>query len=258
MQILAAKAATPSASNNLRKRLMKLMDHALALEWRKDNPVKLVKPYRIEGDGYHTWTEAEIARFYEFHEPGTMAHLCVTLMLYTGVAKVDAVKLGHENVVSGRTTYVRQKTVKSNGVVVSIPLHPDLAAVLENCADGRPFLATAYGEGRSVNGLGNSMRAWCDAAGLPQCPAHGLRKACARRLAEAGATAPEIMSVTGHKTLAEVDRYIRDALREGMADSAMEKLIARPNRARTLANPPEKFAENEGRSMKIKDKNEFW
>ena len=45
------------------------------------------------------------------------------------------------------------------------------------------------------------------AAGLPiDCQPHGLRKAAGRRLAEAGCTAHEIMSVLGHKTLSEAER----------------------------------------------------
>ena len=44
-------------------------------------------------------------------------------------------------------------------------------------------------------------------AGLPRrCELHGLRKAAARRLAEAGCSASEIMAITGKKTLAEVER----------------------------------------------------
>jgi integrase len=35
---------------------------------------------------------------------------------------------------------------------------------------------------------------------------HGLRKAAAKRMAEGGCTAHQIAAVTGHKTLAEVQR----------------------------------------------------
>lgn len=44
------------------------------------------------------------------------------------------------------------------------------------------------------------------------------------RLAEAGATPHEIMSVTGHKTLAEVERYTEKVRRAGLADRAMQLL----------------------------------
>ena len=60
-------------------------------------------------------------------------------------------------------------------------------------------------------------------AGLPHCSAHGLRKATAARLAEQEASAHEIMAVTGHKTLEEVERYTREARRRKLADSAMSK-----------------------------------
>jgi integrase len=79
------------------------------------------------------------------------------------------------------------------------------------------------------------MRSWCDAAGLPECTSHGLRKACARRLAEAGATPNEIAAITGHATLKEVERYTRDASRAMMADSGMAKV---------LTNHPARFVKN--------------
>ena len=67
------------------------------------------------------------------------------------------------------------------------------------------------------------MRDWCDQANLRHCSAHGLRKACAMALAEAGATAHEIASVTGHQSLEEIERYTRDAKRKLLADRAMRK-----------------------------------
>lgn len=254
MAILAEKSETPSAANNLRKRLAQLLDHAIALDWIKTNPARLTKAYKIAGGGFHAWDEGEIAQFFAVHEAGTVAHRAVTLMLYTGAARVDAVTLGPMNIKSGRLEYRRKKTIKTNGVLVSIPIHPDLAAVLIDLPNDRPFLATAYGKGRSPDGLGNLMRQWCDEAGLSECSAHGLRKACARRLAEAGATAHEIMAVTGHKTLAEVQRYTETAMREGLADSAHAKLLSRPNREQTVVNLPQRFATKSAKVLKRKDK----
>lgn len=252
MGFLAEKAATPSAANNLRKRLAQLLDHAIALDWIKSNPARLTKAYKVAPGGFHPWDEGEIARFFEVHQPGTMAHRAVTLMLYTGAARVDAVKLGPPNLKGDRLEYRRQKTAKTNGVLVSIPIHPDLAEMLASCPADRPFLATAYGKGRSPDGLGNLMREWCDKAGLSECTAHGLRKACARRLAEAGATAHEIMAVTGHKTLAEVQRYTDSALREGLADSAIAKLVARPGGGQTVVNLPQRFAKKSTQRLEKK------
>jgi integrase len=62
-------------------------------------------------------------------------------------------------------------------------------------------------------------------AGLPLgCQPHGLRKATGRRLAEAGATAKMIMSVLGHTTLAEAERYTEEADQAGLAEDAVVKL----------------------------------
>jgi len=63
------------------------------------------------------------------------------------------------------------------------------------------------------------------AAGLPdRCVLHGLRKAAARRLAEAGCTEKEIAAVTGHTTLKEVARYTRAADQNRLAAGAVAKL----------------------------------
>lgn len=251
--ILAEKAETPAAANNLRKRLIQLLDHAVALDWRADNPARATKPYRVESEGFHSWDEGEIARFFEVHKPGTLAHRAVTLMLYTGAARVDAVKLGPMNIKGDRIEYRRQKTKRGGGVMVSIPIHDDLRDVLVELPDDRPFLATRQGKARAAESLGNAMRRWCDEAGLRSCSAHGLRKACARRLAEAGATAHEIGAVTGHKTLSLVQLYTEAAGREGMADSAFDKLIARPNGEQNVVNLPERFANNIPNQLKGKE-----
>jgi integrase len=52
-----------------------------------------------------------------------------------------------------------------------------------------------------------------------------LRKAAARRLAEIGCSAHEIAAITGHASLAEVQRYTKAADRKRLAQSAMAKLI---------------------------------
>lgn len=167
---------------------------------------------------------------------------------------MDAVALGPWNIKGKRIQYRRQKTKRSNGMLVSIPIHDDLMEVIEALPDDRTFLATQQGNARAAASLGNAMRRWCDAAGLKVCSAHGLRKACARRLAEAGATAHEVGAVTGHKTLKLVQLYTEAAGREGMADSAFDKLISRPNGEQKLVNVPGRFAKIEPESIEGKQK----
>lgn len=225
VQLVGERADTPASANHLLKMWRKLFKFAIEIGMRADNPARDVEMYRTSPDGFHTWTEEEIAAFFERHEAGTVAHTAVSLMLYTGAARVDACKLGWGNLRGARLVYRRQKTEGRSEIEIDIPIHEALAEVLARLPrDQKTFLATRTGDARSPNGLGNQMRKWCDAAGLPACSAHGLRKACARRLAEAGATAHEIMAVTGHATMKEAERYTRAAARSSMADRAMEKL----------------------------------
>lgn len=139
--------------------------------------------------------------------------------------------------------------------MIDIPMHPNLRAVLDALPrDAFTFLQTQQGKGRSPNGLGNLMREWCDAADLPECTSHGLRKACARRLAEAGATPHQIQAVTGHQTLAEVERYTRAAGRTGLADDAFALMDVWSKREQKLANHPNRFAKSSSEPLKGKEK----
>jgi hypothetical protein len=106
-----------------------------------------------------------------------------------------------------------------------IPLHDDLAELVTLCRrETSTILSTVYKKPFSVKGFGNIMSDAIRAAGLPpRCVPHGLRKAAARRLAEAGCSASEIMAITGHKTLAEVERYTRAAEQERLARRAIKR-----------------------------------
>ena len=89
------------------------------------------------------------------------------------------------------------------------------------------FLTTAFGKPFTAAGFGNWFRDQCDAAGLPHCTFHGLRKAAARRLAEYGCTPHEIAAITGHGTLKEIERYTKAASGKRLAESAMNKVKLR-------------------------------
>jgi site-specific recombinase XerD len=98
--------------------------------------------------------------------------------------------------------------------------------------NGTTILATAYGKPFSVKGFGQMVSTAIREAGLPRrCKPHGLRKAAARRLAEAGCSASEIVAVTGHKTLAEVERYTRAAEQERLARQAIKRQARNKNKS---------------------------
>ena len=99
------------------------------------------------------------------------------------------------------------------------------------------YIVTAYGKPRSKYGLGNDFAKWVTAAGLPtRCRLHGLKKSAMRRLAEAGNTAHELMAISGHKTLTEVQRYTSAADKKRLAESGMAKKRERTKSAESYTN----------------------
>jgi integrase len=216
--ILGAMYETPAAANNLLDRLKGLMTLALDLGMRRDDPTHKMRGFKTESDGFHTWTEAEIEQFEARHPVGSKARLALALMLYTGQRRSDAVMMGRQHM-SGAKIRVRQ--IKTTAPLL-IPVHPALRAVLAATPrDNMTFLVTSFGKPFTAAGFGNWFRERCDEAGLPQCAAHGLRKAAARRLAEAGCSHSEIKSITGHKTDKEVARYTAAADQSRLAERAM-------------------------------------
>jgi integrase len=129
--------------------------------------------------------------------------------------------MGRQHVAEGVLSVRQQKTGRS----LWIPVHEALASIMaETAASNLTFLVTDQGKPYSAAGFGNWFRDQCRAAGLHGCSAHGLRKAAARRLAEAGCTAHEISAITGHASLREVARYTEAADRRKLAASAMAKV----------------------------------
>ncbi len=151
----------------------------------------------------------------------------MALLLYTACRREDVVRLGPQHLRDGRLRCRQAKNEHRNPVDLDIPVHPDLQAAIDAAPSGHlTFLTTVYGRPISTAGFGNKFREWCNEAGLPHCSAHGLRKATAARLAERGATAHEIMAITGHRSLEEVERYTRAARQGKLADAAMSKFKA--------------------------------
>jgi len=193
-KILTNRASTPTQANKLLKRLRMLFEIAIRLEWRTANPTNGVKPVRVKRGGFPTWTEADIKLFEEKHPSGSQARLAFALMLYTGARRGDMLKLGRQNMKNGRLTF----TAIKNGRTVSVPIHTALAKELDHVPAGQmQFLLTGYGQPFTNDGFGNKMRKWCRDAGLKDRSSHGLRKAIARRLAEARATEEEIAAILG-------------------------------------------------------------
>jgi integrase len=239
--MLAQKVTTPAAGNHWLRLVKVLMAFAVEEGWRADNPAMAVSPIKTRSEGFHTWTESEIAAFEAKHSIRSKARLALALLLYTAQRRSDVVRMGRQHVRDGVVHVRQQKT----GAMLAIPLHSALASVIEAAPNEHlTFLVTEYGKPFTAAGFGNWFRARCDEAGLPEeCAAHGLRKAACRRLAEAGCSANVIASISGHTTLREVERYTKAADQERMAREGMAAITRTKtgNGAERVAKPAKKF-----------------
>ena len=212
----------PAAAQRLRKQLRRLFEHAVRLGMIRTNPVELTARVKYKTNGFHTWTEDEIAKFRERHALGTKARLALEILLWTGQRLGDAHRFGPGHVRDGRINYEQEK----GGKELWLPMAPQLRVAIDAmpAVGVQSFLVTEYGRPFSKKGFGNWFRDRCDEAGLNHCSAHGLRKAIARRLAENDATQPMIKSVGGWSNDREVAIYTAAAEQAKLAKTALTAL----------------------------------
>ena len=202
----------------------------------------------VKSRGHMTWGDAQIAAYRERHPIGTTARLAIELLLNVAARRGDAHKLGVQHIKQGKLEWRPHKTIRSTGREMSIRILPELQAALDAMPPRGPslaFLLNDYGKPyASAAAFGNKFADWCKQAGLQpvMCAdgrmrsyrAHGLRKAACKALAHAGCTGPEIMSVSGHSSLAQVQVYI-DGVEQGrMAEERSRSW--RPNSEHRVAN----------------------
>lgn len=229
------RAAHPHAANNFLKAMRGLFGWALAEELVAADPTKGVPLLQGANDraGFHTWSDAELERFEARWPLATRERLAYDLLLYTGLRRGDAVRLGRQHVRDGVLAIRAEKT----GEEIVIPLLAPLAASIRAAPTGDlTFLVTAAGGAWVKESFGNWFRAVCSAAGVPGS-AHGLRKAGATRMALNGATVNQLMAIFGWSTPKMALHYTREADRKRLAGTA----------ARLLLPPAPAQAENEKR-----------
>lgn len=229
----------PFAAQSLRKQLRRLFAYAKRLDWIAENPVDdAERVHAPKTSGFYSWSEEDIAKFQARHPLGTRARLALEIMLWTGQRRGDTRLFGPGQLKNGQIIYRQGKT----GTELWLPAAPQLVEAIDamHRIGFKTFLVTEYGKPFSRAGFGNKMREWCDEAGLPQCTAHGLRKAMARRLAESGESQQSIKSVGGWKADAEVTTYTAAADQKLQAAGAIGRLSNADlaNRAEQLANRP--------------------
>lgn len=222
--LMERKAGMPEAANGRLKAVRAVFSWAVKpqIGLVTQNPAREIGKFKPKGEGFHSWSDDEVEQYEKRHPIGTKARLALALLLHLAQRRSDVVLLGKQHVKNGWLRFTQVKNRSNKPVTLELPITPELQGIIDAtpCGD-LTFLVTEFGQPFTSNGFGNKMREWCDQAGLPQCTAHGLRKAGARRLAERGKTGHEIKAVTGHRSLKEVDRYTEAARQRQLAGSAL-------------------------------------
>jgi len=198
-----ANAATVRFANYIVQVIRILMEHAIDQGWRIDNPAKKVALLKSGRAPREAWPR-DMVEAYRATATGR-ALLVFELCIGTGQRIGDVLRMGWADM-DGDGINVRQG---KTGARLWVPLTPRLRAVLAStarigltlCAWGPAGKPTHY---RTAADMVMAVRV---EIGAEAYDLHGLRYTAAAELAAAGCSDELIMSVTGHRTKAMVERY---------------------------------------------------
>lgn len=188
------RKATPTAANHYINVMRGLFRWAVSEGHMASDPTEGVKGAKEpKTPGFEAWDEADIKAFKAKWPLGTREYVALAVVLGTGARRGDASKLGPAHLVDGGIGWTTEKT----GTRVRLPVIPELREALEKCPIGATtFITSSIGAPFVKAAFGNWFGRICAAAGVNKS-AHGLRKLCATRLADAGASEAELDAALG-------------------------------------------------------------
>jgi integrase len=223
-----ARSDTPGMANMVVKVARVLLSYAVENGYRRDNPALRIKLFKL---GEHrAWTDEECAAFEARWPAGSMQRRAYMLAKFSGQRCGDLANMTRAHRKDRAIRVVQIKT----GAELWIPEHRDLAAELALGNGHMSLLTRPDGSAFDADALGQWFADAIDDAGLPDaCVMHGLRKTAARMLAEVGCSVHQIASVTGHRSLKEIERYTKAADQKRLATAAIHQLEQNGNRTKT-------------------------
>jgi integrase len=234
------RAETPAQARHFLNAMRGLFRWALDAGHVKADPtLGVANPARPKGGGFPVWTEDDVAQYEARWPIGTRERVWLDVLLYTGLRRGDAVKLGRQHARNGVATIQTEKTA----VTVSVPILPALVATLAAGPCGElAFICGEGGKPLTKESFGNAFREACRKAGVRKS-AHGVRKIGATRAAENGATVAELEAIFGWQGGGMASLYTRAADRARLAKGAMSKLAGRTRSEHSIPSPHGKVRE---------------
>ncbi len=140
--IIGDMAERPGAANGMLKALRVLLRHAVDMGLLTDNPARNVRKFAVNSEGFHSWTEEDVAAFQARHDLGSRAQHALSLLLYTGQRRSDVVRMGWQHIDGELLIAVQDKA----GVMLRVPIHPKPAVAIGNMPrNNMTFLLTEAG-----------------------------------------------------------------------------------------------------------------
>lgn len=246
---LDKRAKTPSAARNFLDTMKGLFGWAKSRGHVRQDPTSSIKPpKRRKGSGFAPWTRAEVAAYQAKWPLGTRQRVWLDVLLYTGLRRGDAAKIGNEHVnEDGIISIVTEKT----GTPVVIPMLTVLQRSL--LAGPRGTAAWCVGEKGAPfvkEAFGNAFSEAARLAGVDKS-AHGVRKIAATIAAENGATERELEAIFGWTGGRMAAHYTRSAERAKLAYQAAEKLNSIPSHELFVRGSSVKLITNQHLTTKV-------
>ncbi len=214
---------TPAMAMDFLKTLNRLFKWAIDQRLLEDNPTLGVKrPPLKNKDGFPVWIEEDVEKYYQQWSHGTHERIWINVLLYTGLRRGDAVRIGWKDV---KDNIIHLKTEKSQFKTdVFLPILPELAETLKIGPIGdETFIYGKEGKKLTKEGFGYLFRNACREAGIKKS-AHGLRKLAATRSANSGATVSQLKALFGWTDDNMTSLYTKSADRKRLALKAIKKL----------------------------------
>lgn len=223
-------SATSAEADNMIKAIRSMYawamkGNAIVSQMVKVNPLHGIEKIHVSRGGAVPWTSADLIKFKERHPPGTMAHLALTIHMFTAARRSDAYLFGrgHEVERDG-IRWLCWQPAKKGSAAVELPMMPPLIeATRASKVIGKTYLLNAHGQPfNSAASYGGWFRKRISEAGLKGRSSHGVRKAMAELLAESGCGENQISAVLSHTKPGTSAIYTRKANRRKMAADAMK------------------------------------
>ena len=222
------RAQTPGAADNMVKAVRAMYQWGEARGLVTSNPAKGIGKIN-NGKGARPWSLDDLTKYRERHPQGTMAHLALSLFMFTAGRIGDVYQFGRrDETTRDGQTWLDWQPAKRGSTRVTIPMLPPLfKATRAAKVVGATYLLTDHGRPfASEAAFGNKFRDWIAQAGLAGLSSHGIRKAAGELLALHGATQYHIMAIHGHTSAKTSEIYTQGANRAALASQGMQLLAA--------------------------------